>query len=65
MDVMIYLVPLAIILGALWLGAFVWTLKSHQYDDMQGAAERILLDDLPLDAEPASQPAGSKPESQP
>jgi len=47
MDVMIYLIPLALVLGALWLGVFVWTLRSHQYDDMQGAAERILLDDLP------------------
>jgi cbb3-type cytochrome oxidase maturation protein len=42
---LVYLVPLALLLGAVALGAFLWSLKSGQYDDLQGAAERILLDD--------------------
>jgi cbb3-type cytochrome oxidase maturation protein len=32
-------------LGALGLGAFIWSLNSGQYDDLEGAAERILTDD--------------------
>jgi cbb3-type cytochrome oxidase maturation protein len=40
-----YLVPLALGLGLAGLAAFMWSLKSGQYDDLDGAAERILLDD--------------------
>lgn len=35
----------ALVLGLIGLAAFMWTLKSGQYDDLDGAAERILLDD--------------------
>ena len=45
MSVLIYLIPLALLLGLLGLGAFLWSLKSGQYDDLEGAARRILLDD--------------------
>lgn len=45
MSVLLYMIPLALLLGLLWLGVFVWTLKSGQYEDMEGAARRILLDD--------------------
>lgn len=45
MSVLIYLIPLALVLGAVALGAFVWALRSGQYDDLEGAAQRILLDD--------------------
>lgn len=45
MDVLIYLIPMALFLGAVGLGAFLWALKSGQFDDMDGAAERILHDD--------------------
>jgi len=45
MDVLIYLIPIAIVLGAVGLGAFLWALRSGQFDDMDGAAERILHDD--------------------
>jgi cbb3-type cytochrome oxidase maturation protein len=40
-----YLVPIALGLGLAGLAAFMWSLKSGQYDDLDGAAERILLDD--------------------
>jgi cbb3-type cytochrome oxidase maturation protein len=40
-----YLVPIALGLGLAGLAAFMWTLRSGQYDDLDGAAERILLDD--------------------
>jgi len=45
MDVLIYLIPIALLLGALGLGAFLWSLKSGQYDDLEGAKWRILEDD--------------------
>jgi cbb3-type cytochrome oxidase maturation protein len=45
MNVLIYLVPLALMLGLTGLVAFLWSLKSGQYDDLDGAAVRILRDD--------------------
>jgi cbb3-type cytochrome oxidase maturation protein len=45
MNVLIYLVPLALLLGFTGLVAFLWSLKSGQYDDLDGAAVRILPDD--------------------
>lgn len=45
MNILFILIPVSIILGGLGLTAFLWTLKSGQYDDVAGAAERILLED--------------------
>lgn len=45
MNVLIYLMPAALFLGFLGLLAFLWSLKTSQYEDLDGAAERILLDD--------------------
>lgn len=45
MSVLIYLIPVALFLGLVGLCAFVWTLKSGQYDDLDGAAQRILFSD--------------------
>jgi cbb3-type cytochrome oxidase maturation protein len=44
-NVLIYLVPMALLLGLIGLLGFMWTLKSGQYDDLDGAAVRILPDD--------------------
>ena len=41
----LYLIPVSLLLGGIGLFAFFWCLKSSQYDDLQGAAERILNDD--------------------
>jgi cbb3-type cytochrome oxidase maturation protein len=40
----IFLVPIAIGMGLAGLAAFMWCLKSGQYDDLDGAAARILLE---------------------
>lgn len=49
MTILLYLVPLALALGALGLAAFLWSLRAGQYDDLDGAACRILFeDDAPL-----------------
>ena len=45
MNVLVYLVPLALLLGLAGLAGFMWTLKSGQYEDLDGAAVRILPDD--------------------
>jgi len=45
MNALLILIPIALVLGLFGLAAFLWSLKSGQYDDMDGAAERILLDD--------------------
>lgn len=43
------LLLVSLALGILGLGAFLWALRDHQYDDMEGPAERILYDeDVPL-----------------
>lgn len=45
MDILLYLIPIALILGLVGLSAFIWSLKSGQYDDLEGDARRILIDD--------------------
>ncbi|HEX6110791.1 MAG TPA: cbb3-type cytochrome oxidase assembly protein CcoS [Geminicoccaceae bacterium] len=45
MTGLLYLIPIALFLGLLGLGAFLWALRSGQFDDLDGAAERILFDD--------------------
>jgi cbb3-type cytochrome oxidase maturation protein len=49
MNILVYLVPLAVLLGGIWLVAFLWTLKSGQYDDLDGAPWRFLDDMGPDD----------------
>lgn len=44
MTTLVYLIPVALFLGALGLSGFLWALRSGQYDDLDGAAERILID---------------------
>ncbi|WP_108661153.1 cbb3-type cytochrome oxidase assembly protein CcoS [Acuticoccus kandeliae] len=44
MSVLIILVPVAIFLGLVGLVAFFWCVKSDQYEDLEGAARRILED---------------------
>lgn len=45
MTSLLMLMPIALFLGGLGLVAFLWALRSGQYDDLDGAAARILLDD--------------------
>jgi cbb3-type cytochrome oxidase maturation protein len=44
-NILLILIPAALVLGLLGLAAFLWSLRSGQYDDLDGAAERILYDD--------------------
>lgn len=45
MNVLLFVIPLALVLGGIGLAAFIWSLRDGQYDDLEGAARRILLDD--------------------
>jgi cbb3-type cytochrome oxidase maturation protein len=54
MNSLFFLVPIALVMGIVGLLAFLWSMRSGQYEDLDGAAERVLLDvedDKPLTAE--------------
>jgi cbb3-type cytochrome oxidase maturation protein len=53
-DVLLYLIPAALGLGLIGLAGFLWALKSGQYDDLEGAAHRILFEDDELPAADAA-----------
>jgi cbb3-type cytochrome oxidase maturation protein len=53
MEVMVILVPLALGLGLVGLLGFLWSLRSGQYDDLEGAAWRAIADDEPTQERPA------------
>ena len=40
-----FLIPIALLMGLAGLAAFFWAMRSGQYDDIDGAAHRILIDD--------------------
>ena len=45
MNGLLYLIPIAIFLGLIGLGGFMWAMRTGQFDDLDGAAEGILFDD--------------------
>jgi cbb3-type cytochrome oxidase maturation protein len=53
-----FLLPIALAMGGCGLAAFFWALRSGQFDDLDGAAARILIEDPA--APPAPAPAGSE-----
>lgn len=59
MTIVVYLIPIAIFLGVLGLTAFVWSVRSGQFDDLEGAAHRILIED---DDKPAAEPDRRDPD---
>ena len=66
MDDFLYLVPIALGLGLAGLVAFLWALNSGQYEDLDGAAERILFDeDHPLPDTKAESESAEKPDPAP
>ncbi len=47
MDVLPYLIAVSLLLGGAALAGFLWSLRNGQYEDMEGAAQRILFDEEP------------------
>ena len=45
MEGLLYLIPAALLLGMLGLAAFLWSMRSGQFEDLDGAASRILFDE--------------------
>lgn len=45
MTMLAFSIPIALLLGGLGVAAFLWSLRSGQYEDLDGAAVRILTDD--------------------
>lgn len=56
MDILILLVPMSLVLVALIGVVFAWSVKSGQYDDLEGPAHRILADDDGASASEGSAP---------
>ena len=46
MNSLLLLIPAALLLGLGGLAAFLWAMRSGQFEDLDGAAQRILFDDL-------------------
>ena len=45
MDILYLLIPMSVVLVALIVAAFLWAIRSGQFDDLEGPAHRILMDD--------------------
>ena len=45
MEVIVILLPLALLLGIFFIGAFIWSARKGQYDDLETPRFRMLLDD--------------------
>ncbi|GGC28041.1 hypothetical protein GCM10011371_14450 [Novosphingobium marinum] len=52
MTILGFLIPLALLMGLLGLGTFFWAMRSGQFEDLDGAANRILLDEDQGDGPP-------------
>jgi len=44
-TILSFLIPLALLMGLAGLGGFFWAMKSGQFEDLDGAANRILIED--------------------
>ncbi|MDQ0316171.1 cbb3-type cytochrome oxidase assembly protein CcoS [Amorphus orientalis] len=64
MNILLILVPAALFLGLIGLAAFLWSLRSGQYDDLEGAKWRILTDDdLGRDGDPGDETSDDRRQS--
>jgi len=65
-DILYFLIPLSIVVMGIMIWALVWTVRSGQYDDLEGPAHRILMDDddprIPRPQGPSAEP---KPQETP
>lgn len=60
MSILYLLIPVTLCMGLVALASFLWSLRACQYEDLSGAAERVLLID---ENEPLPRSAGDRPRS--
>lgn len=58
MNILYLLIPVTLCMGLVALASFIWSLRARQYDDLSGAAERVLLSD---ENEPLPGPGAGRP----
>lgn len=56
MNILLFTIPVALALGLFFLVAFMWALRTGQFDDLDGAAHRVLLNDDVADEENETKP---------
>ncbi len=61
MNILAILIPVSLCLGGLGLLAFLWSLRADQYDDLDGAAWRVLMDDDAAKVDPDQRPDPDQP----
>lgn len=61
MEIIYLLIPLAVVLAGVIAWAFFWSVKSGQFDDLEGPAHRILMDNDPA---AGKTPTGEKKDKQ-
>jgi len=64
MSSLLILIPAALLLGLAGLAAFLWALRAGQFDDLEGAANRILFDDEGEEKGRAVPPTGRRRDSE-
>lgn len=63
MNILIVLIPVSVFLGALGLVACIWTLRHGQYEDLEGDAARVLLDEADAPGAPRPDHSGDPAQS--
>jgi cbb3-type cytochrome oxidase maturation protein len=51
-SILLFMIPIALVLGLIGLAGFIWALKSGQYEDLEGAAYRVLIAEENPEAKP-------------
>ncbi|EKV32373.1 Type cbb3 cytochrome oxidase biogenesis protein CcoS, involved in heme b insertion [Caenispirillum salinarum AK4] len=64
MDSLLMLIPIALLLGLVGLGTFLWALKSGQFEDLDGAANRILFEEDDMAPPPPAETDRAQPPEQ-
>ena len=51
MNILVILIPIALMMGGIGLAAFLWSLRAEQYDDLEGASYRALFEEDEMNEE--------------
>ncbi|GMU67604.1 MAG: hypothetical protein AMXMBFR36_38780 [Acidobacteriota bacterium] len=67
MEIVFVLVPLGVAFAAAVVGVLIWAVRSGQFDDLEGPAHRILLDEeeIGVDGVPRAAVPGEPPVARP